>query len=91
MQKLIAWIKLFPSLFEAVRHLEEAIPLPSTGRQKLELLLETVHALYDAEESVRQDFPWEKLAALVTAVVGRIVAAMNTLGLFHHKDASASH
>lgn len=85
MQKLIAWIKLIPGLLDAIRHVEEAIPLPSSGQQKLNLLLEIIHAFYDAEESVRKDFPWEKLAALVTATAARIVTAFNALGLFHHE------
>jgi hypothetical protein len=89
MQKLIAWIKMIPGLFEAIRHVEEAIPLPSTGQQKLNLLLEIIHAFYDVEESLRHDFPWEKLAALVTATSARIVTALNALGLFHHQASGA--
>ena len=87
MQKLISWIKLLPSLVEAVLHLEQSIPLPSSGRAKLDLLLEIVRAFYETEESVRQDFAWDRLAALVTSAVARIVAAMNKLGLFRHQDA----
>jgi len=86
MQKLISWIKLLPSLVEAVLHLEQAIPLPSSGRAKLDLLLDIVRAFYDTEESVRQDFAWDKLAGLVTAAVARIVAALNKLGLFRHQE-----
>ena len=90
MQKLIAWIKLLPGLVEAIRHVEEAIPLPSTGQQKLNLLLEIIRVFYDAEESVRKDFPWEKLAALVTAAAARIVTAFNALGLFRHEPAGTT-
>ena len=89
MYKLISWIKLLPGLVEAVRHLEETIPLPASGHQKLDLLLEIVRAFYDTEESVRQDFAWDKLAALVTATVAKIVAAMNKLGLFRHEATAA--
>ena len=89
MQKLISWIKLLPSLVDAVLHLEQAIPLPASGRAKLDLLLEIVRAFYETEESVRQDFAWDKLAALVTSAVARIVAALNKLGLFRHEEASA--
>ena len=90
MQKLISWIKLLPSLVEAVLHLEQSIPLPSSGRAKLDLLLEIVRAFYDTEESVRQDFAWDRLAALVTGAVAKIVAAMNKLGLFRHQDAATA-
>lgn len=87
MQKLISWVKLLPSLIEAVLHLEQAIPLPASGRQKLDLLLDIVRTFYDTEETVRRDFAWDKLAALVTATVARIVAALNKLGLFRHEEA----
>jgi len=87
MQKLVSWIKLLPGLVEAVLHLEQVIPLPASGRQKLELLLDIVRAFYEAEESVRQDFAWDKLAALVTSAVSRIVTALNKLGLFRHEEA----
>lgn len=89
MLKLISWIRLIPGLVEAVRHLEEAIPLPASGRAKLDLLLDIVRAFYETEESVRQDFAWDRLAALVTSAVARIVAAFNKLGLFRHQETLA--
>lgn len=83
MQTLIAWLKLFPVLFQTVTQLEASIPLPAVGQQKLQLLLAVIKAAYDAEEVIRKDFPWEKLAGIITAAVKVIVDSLNSLGIFH--------
>jgi hypothetical protein len=85
MKTLIAYLQLFPTILGAVQSLEGAIPLSTTGKQKLDLLVGIVKTAYDAEETVRQEIPWEKLASLVTAAAGSIVAAFNSLGLFKHQ------
>ena len=56
MNIMLAYLKLFPAILAAVHALEEAIPLPQAGKQKLDLLLAMVKTAYDAEESVRKAF-----------------------------------
>ena len=87
MQKLIAWLKLFPILLEVVPRLEESIPLPAAGQQKLQLLLAIIKTAYDTEEALRKEFPWEKLAGIVAGAVKAIVDSFNSLGLFPHQPA----
>jgi hypothetical protein len=84
MKTLIAYLQLFPSILSSVQSLESAIPLPSSGKQKLDLVVGIVKTAYDTEESIRKEVPWEKLSALVASAVSSIVAAFNTLGLFTH-------
>ena len=82
MSKLLAWIRMIPALIKAVRELETAIPLPVSGRAKLELLLALMKAFYDAEESVRKEIAWSSIAGVITAAVGLVVQAFNKLGIF---------
>lgn len=83
MQTLLAWLKLFPALLASVKALEEAIPLPAAGKGKLDLLLIIVKTAYDAEEAIRKEFPWERLASIVISAAKAIVEALNALGVFH--------
>jgi len=84
MKTLIAYLQLLPTVIGAVQSLENAIPVPATGKQKLDLLLGIVKTAYDTEETVRREFPWEKLSSLISTAATSIVSALNALGVFHH-------
>jgi hypothetical protein len=88
MKTLIAYLQLLPTILGAVQSLESAIPVPATGKQKLDLLLSIVKTAYDTEETVRRDVPWEKLSALISTATASIVSAFNALGIFHHQQSS---
>jgi hypothetical protein len=88
MKTIVSYLQLFPNILATVQSLEASIPLPSAGKQKLDLLLSIVKTAYDAEEAVRQEIPWEKLAPLVSAAANSIVSAFNALGLFKHPAAA---
>ena len=88
MKTLVAYLQLFPTIISSVQALESAVPLPAAGKQKLDLLLGIVKAVYDAEETVRREVPWEKLASLITTTATAVVTSLNTLGLFHHPKAN---
>ncbi len=83
MQTLFAVLKLFPTLLSAVQAIEEAVPLPAVGKQKLDILLGVVKTAYDAEQSIQKEVAWDKLAAIVTSASRTIVDTFNSLGLFH--------
>ena len=83
MQSLLAWLKLFPAILASVRALEEAIPLPQVGKAKLDLLLSIIKTAYEAEETIRKEFPWERLVSIVSSAIKAIVEAFNALGVFH--------
>jgi hypothetical protein len=87
MQTLLACLRLFPALLASVRALEDAIPLPSAGKARLELLLATVKAVYDAEETIRKEIPWERLAGIISSAVKTVVDAFHALGLFRRTAA----
>ena len=90
MKTLVAFLQLFPSILGAVQSLESAVPLPSSGKQKIDLLMGIVKTAYDTEESIRKDVPWATLSTLVVSAVNSIVVAFNALGIFNHAS-PASH
>jgi hypothetical protein len=82
MKTILAILQLFPAIIAAVQAIENAIPVSQQGKVKLDLVLDTVKTAYDAEESVRKDFSWDKLAGVVVTIVGKVVATFNALGVF---------
>ena len=84
MQTLLTYLKLFPNILAAVGALEEAVPIPATGKQKLSLLLAVVKTAYDSEEAIRKEVPWDKLARIINDAVKTVVETFNSLGLFRH-------
>ncbi len=82
MKTLLAILKLFPVILEAVRAVEAAIPLPGQGAKKLDLILEILKSAYDASSDLAKEFSWQKLAAIVVPMIARIVDLHNELGLF---------
>ena len=88
MQTLLAWLKLFPAILSAVRGLEDAIPFPTAGKAKLDLLLSVIKTAYDAEQAISKEIPWERLASIVTTAAKVIVEGLNTLGVFHKSQAT---
>jgi len=82
MKTLLAILKLFPVILEAVRAVEAAIPLPGQGTKKLDLILEVLKSAYDASSDLAKEFSWQKLVAVVVPMIARIVDLHNELGLF---------
>jgi len=69
-------LKLFPVILGAVQAVEMAIPLPSTGKAKLDLVLGTVSDVYSSTQQVSPEMPLDRLMALVTQTVARVVATI---------------
>lgn len=82
MKTLLAILKLFPVILEAVRSVEAAIPLPGQGKKKLDLILEILKSAYDASSDLAKEFSWQKLVSIVVPMIARIVDLHNELGLF---------
>ena len=80
MSTLVSMLQLIPALIKAVQAAEEFVPLPGNGKAKLDFILGTVQDVYaDAGKLVPQ----------ITAVVTRIVALANTVGIFKSSPAPA--
>ncbi len=79
---LFTILKLLPVIISSVQAVEAAIPLPSTGKAKLDLVLGTVSDVYTTTQQVTPEVPVGLLLATVTQVVGRIVGTFNALGIF---------
>lgn len=82
MNTLLIVLKIFPLLLSAVKAIEEAIPLPGQGKQKLDLVLDILKSAYDVSADLSSSFSWQKLVALVVPMIEKIVALHNVLGLF---------
>ncbi|MBI4910964.1 MAG: hypothetical protein HY820_45560 [Acidobacteria bacterium] len=82
MNTLITALKLLPLVLAAVKAVEDAIPLPGQGKQKLDLVLDVIKSAYEASTSLSKEFSLEKLITLVVPMINQIVALHNALGLF---------
>jgi len=81
-KKLLLIFQLLPAILTAVKAVEEAIPLPSQGRKKLDLVLEVLKQAFEASEELSRAFSWEALIAVAVPMIARIVDVHNELGLF---------
>ena len=86
MNKLLAWLALFPKLLKAIIEIEDALPLPGIGADKQALLIAVIKAVYEAEESIRREFDWAKLVELIGKVSAVIVALLKSAGVFNGKE-----
>jgi hypothetical protein len=66
----------------AVRAVELSMPVPAVGPTKLDLVLATVSAVYESEQSLQAAFTKPELTSLVTSVVNATVLAFNLTGIF---------
>jgi len=82
MNTFLIILKLFPLILSIVRSVEDAIPLPGQGKQKLDLVLDILKTAYEGSSSLAAGFTWDKLVAIVVPMVGKIVDLHNALGLF---------
>ena len=87
MATLVLLLKLFPVILSTVQAVEAAIPLPTAGKAKLDLVLGTVSDVYLAGQQLSsphagQDISIDHLLALVAQTIGRIVTTLNALGIF---------
>jgi hypothetical protein len=87
---ILAVLKLFPLVLEAVKAVEQAFPLPGQGRKKLELVLDIVKTAYETGTELAHEFAWEKLVGLLAPMIAKIVGAHNALGLFQTTTAEPS-
>ena len=81
MNTLLIILKIFPVVLQAVKAVEEAIPLPGQGQKKLDLVLAILKQAYDASTEL-QSFSWDKLVAVVVPMIANVVGLFNELGLF---------
>ena len=81
MNTLLIILKIFPVVLQAVKAVEDAIPLPGQGQKKLDLVLAILKQAYDASTEL-QSFSWDKLVAVVVPMIANIVGLFNELGLF---------
>lgn len=77
MKTLLAVIQLLPALIQAVKQVEEFIPIPGQGKAKLEMILGVIDDTY---EDARAIMP------TIAKVVARIVSLANATGVFRKAE-----
>jgi len=73
MKTLLRVLQLLPGIIEAVRLIEALVPIPQTGKQKLEAVLGIIT---DTTSDVGDLIP------AIVKIVARIVGLANTTGVF---------
>lgn len=61
----------------------KAIPIPQSGKQTLDLVLDTVKTAYNPATDLHTQFSWEELAGIVVTIVGKVVGALDAICVFH--------
>lgn len=85
MNYILLAIKLLPALMTAAATIEAAIPQSGAGAQKLDIIKAAVMAVYDVMPEVQKEIGSSKVLDLCVSIVTKVVAVMNTLGLFSKK------
>lgn len=82
MNTILAILQLFPTILSAITAVENVVPIPGQGKAKLDLILGIVKTAYDGAAGLEKSFAWDKLAGLVTTIVGQVVGFLNAVGVF---------
>lgn len=73
MKTLLIILQIFPLLLEVLRSVEKAIPEPGMGKEKLQLVEQTMTIAYDGVSEI-----WPTVQAIIT----KIVDVFNSTGVF---------
>jgi hypothetical protein len=65
MSKLLVLMQLLPAIIAAVKAIEEAIPQPGKGAEKLEAVRQIIETVDEAARSL-----WPQIAATIAVLVG---------------------
>ena len=79
---LLLILKIFPLVLDAVKAVEQAIPMAGQGKKKLDLVLDVIKSGFDASPDLASGISWDKLVTMVVPMISQIVALHNSLGLF---------
>ena len=73
MEKVLMILKMLPALFTAIKAVEEVLPVPGAGRDKLQLIREIMEGTYGAISEL-----WPAIEIAIAA----IVKLFNAKGIF---------
>lgn len=82
LSKLKIIFTLLPLILEAVKAVEVIIPLPSSGKAKLDLILQIADQIWQSEKQVQAEYTQKDWAGLISSVAGIIVSILNSTGVF---------
>ena len=70
-------LQLFPAIIAAIKSLEEFLPVDGAGKEKLDIIKKTLEI---ADSTSKEIWP------MLEKIIGLLVSAANTLGIFKKKD-----
>lgn len=82
MKFFLMFMQLAPHIITLVKQTEELIPVPGKGKEKLELVLNTVNAGVQGSAEVASAVAGHDLNAAVTTIVNAAVATAKAAGAF---------
>jgi hypothetical protein len=89
MNTFLTVLNAFPAILATVQALEVAIPMPKTGQQKLNLILNAATAAWEIRE-VGEQMTRTNLLAGVEALTNITVSALNSAGVFGTSQSTTS-
>lgn len=75
-------LSLLPSIIEAIKSVETAVPVAHSGQQKHDIVLDLLRLAYERSPEIRSQFQWDEFATAADGVIGSIVFAFNRSGIF---------
>lgn len=89
MKSFLTIFNSLPAILQSVQMLETAIPIPQTGKQKLDLVMNAALTAWGASQ-VQQQMSQSQLLNSVAAITNLTVATMNATGMFKSTGAAAA-
>lgn len=81
-KKFLAILQIALGTILAVRHMENAIPEPSQGQTKLNLVLNTVNQAVSGVPDIVTAVESKDITGIVNSVASTTVNVLNTAGIF---------
>lgn len=80
MQKFLMLLQMIPAIIAIVKQVEQAIPGQGRGKEKLDVVLNTVNAAAAASPQVVSSIENKDMAGAVTGITNAVVATLNAAG-----------
>ena len=82
MKTFLAIFNALPTIIQSVQAVENAVPAPQAGKQKLDLILGAAATAWETTQVVEQAITKDQLLTSVTALTNLTVATLNAVGAF---------
>jgi hypothetical protein len=81
LKNAFAKLAMIPQILMTIVAIEQTLPIPNVGTQKLQLLIDLIDSVYQGEQAL-QTLPWPEIVATITSVATKFVAFAKAVGYF---------